>query len=591
MKILTPLFFTFISVCLIAQVGPAGICDLDSEDLLFWFSPEHNVTDSSGYVSSWRSRATYLKDASDGLSGILLKQTDNGKRPLLSNTFKGRSHYVEFDGINDLIESENFTDAVDSDMSVLIVFQFTELDTNHSAIFSGHKTSSNYSWQLAYKGGSVRVYNGFNSSTNIKIEDHPDGNWHMYYVEIADGVLSVYLDGEYIDNTSPISSEMYKFYNVTLGQNRESNIYSEGKLGDVIAFGRILTDFERIRLFNSFSAKYDISLAYQDYFDEGLTSEFGLNVLGAGQYNGDAFTEVHGENGVKLKLNSGLEDGEMIFIGQNSLSVGNSIDNLPENLTLRLAPTFAVDEDGHIGSVTFSVDSSVIENALEGDIKLVVSADTTFTSSDTEYNMVLSDGKYSTDIDFAGNSVSYLMVGAQGAPLYLSVISFEANYAPFYKGNKITWTIDSNGDPYEMALERSTDLREWLELERFEIDCNGICRDYYIDLDKALGDVYYRMKSEDLNGDISYSNLKLVKSGMEWAKNTFYPNPNTGKLNFYHKKTGELKLRTPEGKLVFQKQLVNKNKVNLEELEAGLYFLELESVDEPVIHQRLLIQN
>ena len=48
-----------------------------------------------------------------------------------------------------------------------------------------------------------------------------------------------------------------------------------------------------------------------------------------------------------------------------------------------------------------------------------------------------------------------------------------------------------------MALERSTDLRDWSELERFEIDCNGICRDYYIDLDKALGDVYYRMKSEE----------------------------------------------------------------------------------------------
>ena len=82
---------------------------------------------------------------------------------------KGRSTYVEFDGINDLIESENFSDAVNSDMSVLVVFQFTALDTSHSAIFS-HKTSSNYSWQLAYKGGSVRVYNGFSSSTNIKIE-------------------------------------------------------------------------------------------------------------------------------------------------------------------------------------------------------------------------------------------------------------------------------------------------------------------------------------------------------------------------------------------------------------------------------------
>ena len=95
MKIFTPFFFICITVLVNAQVGPAGICDLDSEDLLFWFSPEHNITDSSGYVSSWRSRATYLTDSSDGLPGILLVQTDSDKRPVFSNSKKGRSHYVE----------------------------------------------------------------------------------------------------------------------------------------------------------------------------------------------------------------------------------------------------------------------------------------------------------------------------------------------------------------------------------------------------------------------------------------------------------------------------------------------------------------
>lgn len=591
MKIFTPFFFICITVLVNAQVGPAGICDLDSDDLLFWFSPEHNITDSSGYVSSWRSRATYLTEPSDGLPGILLKQTDSNKRPVFSDGLKGRSNYLEFDGINDLIESENFSDAINSDLSVLVVFQFTALDTSHSAIFSGHKTSSNYSWQLAYKGGSVRVYNGFSSSTNIKIENSPDGRWHLYYMEIADGVLSVYLDGEYIDNESPISSEMYKFYNITLGQNRESNIYSEGKLGDVMGFGRKLTDFERIRLFNSMSAKYDIGLAYQDYFDEGLTSEFGLNVVGAGQYNGESFTEVRGENGLNVKLNTGVEDGEMLFVGQSNLSVDNAFENKPDNLVERLAPTFAIDEDGHIGSVTFSVDSSIVENALGGEIKLVVSSDTVFTDSDTEYTMTLSEGKYSADVDFTANSVSYLMVGALSMPLYLSIIDFDATYDPFHKGNKVSWSIDSNGDPYEMILERSSNLKDWSEIGRFEVNCNGVCRDNYIDQEKELGDVYYRMKSEGLDGDISYSSLKLVASEQTWIRNAFYPNPNNGKVYFYHKKTGKLKIRTPEGKLVLQKQLLNKNRVNLEELEAGLYFLELESVDEPVIYQRLLIQH
>ena len=82
---------------------------------------------------------------------------------------KGRSNYLEFDGINDLIESENFTDTVDSEMSALIAFQFTAPDTNHSAIFSGHKTSGSHSWQLASEGRVIRFYNGFYSSINIKI--------------------------------------------------------------------------------------------------------------------------------------------------------------------------------------------------------------------------------------------------------------------------------------------------------------------------------------------------------------------------------------------------------------------------------------
>ena len=245
----------------------------------------------------------------------------------------------------------------------------------------------------------------------------------------------------------------------------------------------------------------------------------------------------------------------------------------------------------HIGSVTFSVDSSVIENALVGEIKLVVSSDTVFTDLDTEYTMVLSDGKYSADVDFTANSVSYLMVGALSMPLYLSIIDFDAVYDPFYKGNKITWSIDSNGDLYKMILERSSNLKDWLEIGRFEVNCNGVCRDHYIDQETELGDVYYRMKSEGLDGDVSYSSLKLVASEQAWIRNAFYPNPNNGKVYFYHKKTGKLKIRTPEGKLVLQKELLNKNRVNLEELEAGLYFLELEAVDEPWIYQRLLIQH
>ena len=592
MKLIYPFFFLCISIMLDAQVGPAGICDLDDEDLLFWFSPEYGLSDSSGYITSWRSRASHLLDSSDGLPGILLEQANAARRPFYALDTKGRSSYVEFDGIDDFLEAEEFDDLINTKMSVLMVFRYTELDTSHSAIFAGHPTSNDYSWQLAYKGGSIRVYNGFGGiSTNIKIESTPDEDWHIYYVEVDDYNMSVYLDGQYIDNESSLVAEMKKLYTVKLGQNRESNIYAETNLGDVVAFGRILNDFERIRLFNSFSAKYDISLAYQDYFDEGLSSEYGLNVVGAGKYNEDSYLEVKGENGMSIALNSGVENGEMFFVGQSNLGLENSVANMPSNLLLRLKPTFAFHENGHIGSVSFSIDSSIIDHSLEGTIKMIVSSDTLFTDSDTEYDMALSEGSYSSDIDFDPNSISYAIIGSVNMPLFISLLNFDAFYDLRSKSNVLEWNLESNGDPYTIYPEKSLDGISWSSLSSISVQCTGTCGDSYVDDDSGSASVYYRLKLVGANGDLKYSRMERLMAERERMQHAFYPNPNSGKLQFYNRKSGNLSIRTPEGKLVLQCALLNEKEVNLEALDAGLYFLQLESLDNTVIHQRLMIQN
>jgi hypothetical protein len=85
--------------------------------------------------------------------------------------------------------------------------------------------------------------------------------------------------------------------------------------------------------------------------------------------------------------------------------------------------------------------------------------------------------------------------------------------------------------------------------------------------------------------------LERLIAERERMQHAFYPNPNSGKLQFYNRKSGNLSIRTPEGKLVLKCSLVNEREVNLEVLDAGLYFLQLESLDNTVIHQRLMIQN
>jgi hypothetical protein len=591
MKCFYPFLFLFLSFYLNGQIGPAGLCDLDDEDLLFWFNPEYGIEDSSAIISSWRSRATHLMDASDSLSGILLKQMNVDKRPVLASSLKGRSSFIELDGINDFLETANFSDVYEGDQSILVVFKYAELDTSHSAIFAGHESSSSYSWQLAYKGGSVRVYNGFSGSTNLRIESDPDGAWHLYYIEVEDDQVSVYLDGAFVDNVSPIVDEVKRLYNLKLGQNRQSNIYAEGCLGDVLAFGRVLTEFERLRLFNTFSARYDIPLAYQDYFDEGLFSEFGLNVIGVGMHNEDAYMSVKGENGISVSLSSGLENGEMLFVGQSNLSTGSTLDNKPNEWSERLVPTFAVDEDGHLGDVNFSIDSSVVGNLGIGEMKLVVSTDTIFSDSDSIYDMVLQDGVYSSDIDFVANAVSYVAIGAVYAPLNISFLNFTADRDPSKALNTLSYTLTTSGVPFDVVIEKSSDSRNWYKIFEEKVNCIDACSYVFEDPMGAKENLYYRIKSESQSGRIQYSKVLKVVNKKERLQSIFYPNPSSGKLNFYDKKSGDLKIMTPDGKLVFCKQLLNDKQVDLRELGAGLYFIQLESVDDQVIHQRLLLQD
>lgn len=592
MKHLYPLllFLFCFPFVLYAQSGPAGITALHDEDLIIWLKPGEGLVDSSGYVKSWRSVATYYYDSSDSLSGLLLKQDDASGRPHYSSGNKGRGSYLEFDGAHDYLQSADLDSIYEGDLSVAVVARYADAGFNHSAITSAHPDSPDYAWQIAHKGGKIRLYNGFSTGeTNATFMDVADTSWHIFYFHNDGSEVSLFVDGEKISVFSSPSIEMRKIYCLKLGKNRYNTTRFYGDIAEMMVFGKALSEMERLRLFNNLSAYYDITLPFEDYFDEGAVSYYGANVIGIGSYNTELNTYVEGSLGLTIDGAEGIEDGEMLFIGQNTLSTAATDSNFPASLSTRMLPVFSVQESGHIGEVRIEFDESALNTSLGGDLKLVVSTDTFFTDYDAIYPMGLSGGKYGANIDFASNSTSYMVVASDLTALPLDLISFQCEQGG--AGNLLEWSVlNDEREAIFTEVQRKVGSKDWRTLNMREDLCEGYCTFEYLDADPLQVSPLYRLKFIEANGSFFYSPVHQVRLARSISQKMAYPNPNNGTLHFYGKETGDLKLFNSRGETVVQKKLRQEDRFVLDELKEGLYFLHIESDNGAVRRQRLFVR-
>jgi len=131
-------------------------------------------------------------------------------------------------------------------------------------------------------------------------------------------------------------------------------------------------------------------------------------------------------------------------------------------------------------------------------------------------------------------------------PLPLTLLSFDGKWrANTFKQAELNWTAADLQATARFVVERSTDGQAWADAGAVAIDNNsrGVQSFSYVDTATALmaqNRFYYRLRGEDLNGDIDYSN----QIELAWAPSTTlqlvaYPNPLFKGQSLVIRNTGE----------------------------------------------------
>jgi hypothetical protein len=165
--------------------------------------------------------------------------------------------------------------------------------------------------------------------------------------------------------------------------------------------------------------------------------------------------------------------------------------------------------------------------------------------------------------------------------LYLLPVSIESFTGKLNSDKTVTlqWKVAAQQDIQEYIVEESADGITYWQSGTVAAG-NGTVANYsYTDMQVATGNNYYRLKTVELSGKISYSDVVVVnlKAGI---KVNVYPNPVTDKLTIQQFGTIQNKtavLSDGRGNILQQIKLSSlQQQVNMETYPAGVYIVKME---------------
>lgn len=170
------------------------------------------------------------------------------------------------------------------------------------------------------------------------------------------------------------------------------------------------------------------------------------------------------------------------------------------------------------------------------------------------------------------------------APLPVRFISFEA--ARSGEDVKLSWKVADEKDVKGYHVERSTDGRTWASIGFMPYNPSPVNEKVYTlnDRNPVAPVSYYRIRQEDLDGRIKYSDLRFVRFDKDGLEVRLYPVPviSTLKVNIQSPVTAPAVIRITNvlGNTVQQSriQLVKGGKtedVNVAMLPPGSYYIEV----------------
>lgn len=227
-----------------------------------------------------------------------------------------------------------------------------------------------------------------------------------------------------------------------------------------------------------------------------------------------------------------------------------------------------------------NLNSSLKDNGLPQQLNLTAQEKTDLVN----FLKTLTDDVLANDIKFSDPFITALPI---------ELMSFNARLNE-KKEVMLDWAtaFETNSDKFIVQKSKAGYSFENIGQVKAIGESNTVQNYFFLDETPDQGLTYYRLQQWDLDGSILYANVKTVH--IEDAKDIrIYPNPLTSDQQLFIESNTNLPLRltlfTVQGRLVLEKQVLNKQYLDLSHLAPGVYIYKIKNLEVDIM-EKLIIQ-
>ncbi|GAB5538162.1 MAG: hypothetical protein Salg2KO_02650 [Salibacteraceae bacterium] len=536
------IFLLIQSIALLAQTGPGGVGDSTTNGL--WLRTDILTLNDSDSVALWPDASGNNNDAF---------QLDTSMRPVFYQTSTLNSlPIIRLDGVNDVLTVADAT-ILDGTPGITFyaVLRPNNLDGEPRGILGKRIDSSTnanwaYTWFFYTTDRIFLDINTQNDRFSTGSETYSNATnyilgWDYYSVlpgtqrsRLRNGSDTVVTSRE--TSTSVLNSNQP----ITIGaMNPNYGRYLGADYAEIIHYNEALDRSEHVLIQNYLSAKYNIPLNTNNYYDEDdtLNGNFDFDVAGIGNLVGNITDNARGSGIIQVLNPHGLSPGEFYIWGRDTGLLGpvETVDvPLGQGVEARFKRIWRGSMTGTIDSFDLRIDLSGLGSVVTSDLRLLVDMNGNGAFSDETAGVIggatsLGAGIYEfTDVSELtdGRRFTFGTVSVGRTPLPVTLKSFQAYQRSDGNSVHLKWVTLSEINNAKFIVERSSDLQSWKPIREIEGAGNSPHTRLYETIDKhpLNGTSYYRIKQVDFDGGVHYSQMEAInRSNLPLVK--VFPNP------------------------------------------------------------------
>jgi hypothetical protein len=404
----------------------------------------------------------------------------------------------------------------------------------------------------------------------------------------------------------------------------------KGPVGEIIGFRNALTATERIKVDSYLAIKYGITLP-NNYLSTSGTNIFTVaapynnNIIGIGRDDSELLTQKqshYDDDNTRIYMGTLAAmnpangstfsvDGSYVMMGDNNgayCATTASNAEIPTGLTnctlySRLEREWKVTRTNM--AQNYNMDVKLAACGVPGSVnvshlRLLVDDDGNFANGGTQcyYNgdgtgIVFSYSNPTITITgistthIPNNATKYITIASinVATPLPVALLDFQATYHADHRNVDLTWQTQSehNSDYFDV---QKLEGNEWMTLDIVKAKGESQTLTSYATIDPSpvFGENYYRLKQVDLDGNFTYSTVRLVNLEMS-TEVYLFPNPAQDRAQIVQKGIANNSITildesgrkvTPELHIISEDSL----EINTGYLANGVYLIYLENHSE-----------